>query len=313
MRRIAGLVFAFVLAYAAAVGGWQLARAQIGLGNIPFAVGFTYKGPIDATTTALACYSVRACTSAIAGSATVIVNLRRSSDSEKCDFGTTASGGIGLSKNCTGSDNGETPTTFANGGTLFVAIWYDQSGNNYYLAQTTTGDQPTFTLSCIGSLPCVTFGGTGFYMLSSTIATDAQPVTSALVAERNSHFTTYGEPFGNNNGSNISITYNDAANGIVLYSGTLSSAVTVADSTLHSMSFVWNGSSSIANIDGTETTGLSVGTGGTSTYAIMGASASQGFYGFSAEGIIWASGLSSTNRTNYCHNARLYFGTGGSC
>lgn len=273
----------------------------------------SYSGPVDATTTALACYSLRACTKAVALAGTAVVNLRRSTDNETCDFGTNRNGFIGLSTNCSGSDNGETATAFKNGGTLYIAKWYDQSGNAYHLLQSTAANQPTFTLSGIGSLPCATFGGNGFYMVSSTIAADAQPITSALVAERTSAFTTYGEPFNNNNGSNISITYNDAANGIVLYSGTLSGAVTVSDSTLHSMSFVWNGSSSIANIDGTETTGISVGTSGTSTASQMGTASSQGFTGISAEAIIWASGLSSGNRTNYCHNARLYFGTSGSC
>lgn len=270
--------------------------------------GAAYVGPVDATTTALACYSVRACTKSFALAGTAAVNFRRSTDNETCDFGTTRAGNLGLSKNCSGSDNGETASTFANGGTLSYVNWYDQSGNGYTVTQATAADQPTATLSCIGSAPCATFGGTGIYLESSTIATDAQPVTSGLVAKRTSAFTAYGEPFNNNNGSNVSITYNDAANGIVLYSGTLSSAVTVSDSTLHSMSFVWNGSSSIANIDGTETTGLSVGTGGTSSYVLMG-STSQGFTGISAEAIIWASGLSSTNRANYHTNAKAYFGT----
>lgn len=277
--------------------------------------GSAYSGPIDATTTAESCNSLRACSEAVALAGTAIVNLRRSTDNETCDFGTNRNGFLGLSKNCSGSDNGETATTFENGGSLFETDRYDQTGNGYNMANSTAATQAAFTISCLNGLPCDVFTyATSQFLVSSSFATLAQQYTFGAVAERTSNTTSYQKILASDSGTDATLGFNDTANTVFMYGGAVVATASATDSALHTFSAVFNGSSSIMNVDGTETTGLNTGTDSTGTnIAISENLSGQPLGGKTGEQIIWASGLSSTNRTNYCHNARLAFGSGGSC
>ncbi|GGA84703.1 T9SS type A sorting domain-containing protein [Puia dinghuensis] len=81
------------------------------------------------TATALVAFSVRQLSSAYAGKC---INVRRSSDNTTKDIGFTAAGDLDTA----------TLKTFVGGGTGYVTIWYDQSGNGYNATQTTAANQP---------------------------------------------------------------------------------------------------------------------------------------------------------------------------
>lgn len=104
------------------------------------------------TYTAKAAYALRRLSSAYAGKC---LRVRRSSDNTEQDIDFDGSGIIDWSA----------ATTFASGGNLFVAKWYDQSGNSLDLVQATSGNQPqldltnhkiSFTASSSQNLVCST-------------------------------------------------------------------------------------------------------------------------------------------------------------
>lgn len=84
---------------------------------------------LDTYSGATAAYSLRKLSSTYTGNA---IRIRRSSDSTSLDIGFTANGGLDTTS----------VLSFIAGGTAFVSIIYDQSGNGNHATQTTASSQP---------------------------------------------------------------------------------------------------------------------------------------------------------------------------
>jgi hypothetical protein len=111
-------------------------------------------------------------------------------------------------------------------------------------------------------------------------------------------------------GNRIGLTSANTWRAIGGTSGTLNA--TANDAAWHAGQFVVNGASSVINIDGTETTGTVTGNTAAGapifTTAVSGQTVNHGEGGF-----IDNVAISSSVRTNLCHNQYLYWGTVTSC
>ena len=101
-----------------------------------------YEGPLDLVPGAVVAYSVRALSASLLGQN--IFRLRRTSDDAEMDFAADAT-------------TGEAPvasiTTFLGGNEGRIVTWYDQSGNNSHLTQSTKSVQPVYNSSGPNSKP----------------------------------------------------------------------------------------------------------------------------------------------------------------
>lgn len=114
--------------------------------NSQSGVGFT--GLLDDYPDAAAAYSVRRLSSTYSGA---LIEVRRSSDNTVQDIGYDSDGDLDTAA----------LLSFVGAGDGFVRTWYDQSGNNKNLTQTTTSNQPILvnsgTLEQQNTLPAVRF------------------------------------------------------------------------------------------------------------------------------------------------------------
>jgi hypothetical protein len=280
----------------------------------------SFTGVGDVVSGAQAWYGLRAYNAAYATANGKLVNLTRASDSATCDILANAStGGFGVTANCTGSGtNGVSASSFCNATTCTANTLYDQSGANNCSAapcpatQATVASQPTLSLSCQNSLPCLTFNGTSTILNATSGGTGSQPFTVAAVAERTGAFTSAGQIFLSDS-SQSGIGFTSSANTVAAFAGSNATA-TASDSAAHSLIGVINNTTTNVVVDGTNTTG----TASTNLWALttcIGAQCGGSFFmtGDFMEGGLWPSGFTSTQYGNVCHNQRLYWGTGGTC
>src|SRR5262249_36067713 len=149
--------------------------------NIPFGLDDFYEGPGDIVSGAFGWWGLRAYNFATIGNS--CIRLRRSSDNAEQDFVTLSpSGALDVAS----------ISSFKGAANLFVSKTYDQTGNGRDLAQSTAANQPTFTLSGLGSLPIMSgslgssteLTGNGIWTL-----TQAQPMTYSHISRTTGNFT----------------------------------------------------------------------------------------------------------------------------
>jgi hypothetical protein len=205
----------------------------------------------------------------------------------------------------------------------FISKLYDQvaggaCAGSCDVVQATAGSQPKLLLTTCGAgglLPCI-HGClvSGCSLTSAANTTPATGVGSAAAVGGRFIGTGSGAQYIGNNGllgPAAHVGTRGAAQmglcGVTCVNGTASDAV------LHSFNGVTNGASSVANVDGTETTGtVTNNTGAAQLQYASRNPANTSVYsnegGFS-DNVAWTSG----QRTSICHNMRLYWGTAGSC
>lgn len=193
---------------------------------------------------------------------------------------------------------------------------YDQSGLNSCngslapcdLTQATNANRPTYTLNCIGSLPCITFSGSPV-VLSSTTPTAAisQIFTISQVSERTGSFTTQMEVI--NDASCIGTFYANTTNSAAIFANTSVVSAIAFDSTFHAIQSVFNAASSTINVDNSSTSPGNPGSVGISSFLLSMGGGSCGFLtGSIAEGGIWAGGFTSGQQTSMNSNQHAYWG-----
>lgn len=115
----------------------------------------SFTGLLDTYANAQAAYSLRRLSSNYTGSA---IQVRRSSNNDVLDIGFTSTGALDTAA----------LLTFCGNGDGFVKIWYDQSGSNRYVQQSSTGAQPKIVSSgsviLENSKPAVLFDGSNDYL-----------------------------------------------------------------------------------------------------------------------------------------------------
>jgi hypothetical protein len=269
----------------------------------------TYTGPGDVVSGASIYVGLTAYNGAQAAAGTQkMVNLRNTATGEACDVLVASNGSLGLTANCSGSSSGEAAATFCaqSGGPCATVTGYDEAnGNN--ITQGTTADQPPLTFSSIGSLPAWTPTGTQF-LTGSLASAPAQPYTMVTVLQQAS--ATSQKCYVNT--ANCAPTISHAASTNTDFINASSNAnFTASDGVLHVIICVFNGASSVCNVDGTETTlspGTSVAAGNFSLMAGTG-----GFGGMSGQmtlGALWPLGFSPTQRTQMCQKLQAIYGAG---
>ncbi len=135
------------------------------------ATGVSYTGPGDLVAGWSAWWGLRAFSAATIG--TNCIKLRRDSDQAVLDFVTLANGSLDVAS----------IATWKGAANLFVDTLYDQSGNGRNVGNTTAGDQPSFTLSGLGSRPIMTDVSTdALIQTAGPTVTQAQPFSVSAVA-----------------------------------------------------------------------------------------------------------------------------------
>jgi hypothetical protein len=185
----------------------------------------------------------------------------------------------------------------------FISKNYDQSGNSKDSAQATAANQPKLLLTCIGSLPCLSYGGAQW--TSATITAVSQPFTFITVAERMGGFTSVMRTMD----ASQLFGYFSSTNTIYLGCGSNATA-TASDSVLHALVGVCNGASSVIAIDGSSNT-VSAGASATNTALALGAisGGSSPLTGFATELGLWPIAFNSTQIGNMHTNQAAYYGT----
>lgn len=114
MRRFLLVASACALCHGAFADMLGPPPASLNKAVVPSVVAPSYTGPLDVVASATACFSLKACSAAIAAAGTQkLINIERIVDGHKCDVIVATSGNIGLTANCTtGGDNGSTVAAF---------------------------------------------------------------------------------------------------------------------------------------------------------------------------------------------------------
>lgn len=114
------------------------------------------------------------------------LQLRRSTDSVIADFYADASGNLGTALGATGTSY----SSWKGGATTYVVTWYDQSGTNNNMIQSTTSAQPIYSI--INGFGTLTFNGTSSYLntstYSATLNTQSFTIISSATNLSNSAF-----------------------------------------------------------------------------------------------------------------------------
>lgn len=239
------LLLAFILMLASPANA-QLTATGVGGGFGP-AAGGTYTGPGDII--AFSSYwGLRAYSNATIGNN--VIRLRESGGNTEQDFVSIAGGGLDLAA----------IATFKGANNLFVVTWYDQVGSNN-VTQSTTGLQPAFTLSGLGSLPIVAFTRSSNTRLvrANAAATISQPATFySVVRNTDSTGGFYGSTWLGVGNSNATMgTGFNTGNAFVLEHEAINN-IQVSNSlnNWHTVQALFNGASSaIVSNAGTPATG----------------------------------------------------------
>jgi hypothetical protein len=193
--------------------------------------------------------------------------------------------------------------------TIKVAKLYDQTGNGRHFTQATLASMPNLTVSGLNGLPVLNFPGSGFAVSTSATITLSQPFTYSAV---------YIRPGSANSGifgANNAFAYLGAqsANTLKMQAGA-DANVTAADNAWHGVHAFFSGTSSLANVDGTETSvnpftnGLSgslLQFGRTNAIELTGSIAEGGMYSAAATNASQRGALFANQNSSYGYSGKL--------
>lgn len=179
-------------------------------------------------------------------------------------YQTTTTGTIGTTVNFTGPTGLGVVTI--TGGTLSICLigkFYDQTGGGAVATQTTAGNMAILGINGGPSAGAVTasFGGGQSYSATVTALTP-QPLSGSAVVERTGNFAAFAAwiDFAANGAGDTGMLFDSGANTVTIYAGSVPPPVTAADNAFHAMQALFNTTTSSIFLDGSSTTGLSVGT-----------------------------------------------------
>jgi hypothetical protein len=290
-----GLCIALLLALPSA------AQAQFTSLQWKPAVAPAYTGPGDIVSGASMWWGLRAYSSATHG--TKAVNLRNGGVC--ADVNSDASTGAvpnAPTINGAACDNAGHPCT--------VKTLYDQSGNGNDITQATTSQQPSFSISCLGSLPCMKFArSANTTLLDATSTVVNQGFTLVAAAERTGSTTSQSNFIGSS--SLGGYYFMDSANSVAVYAGSFTSNVTANDNTWHALqSFVittGSGNPTIT-VDGVVSNPTSPGSGNLTAGAGLSSDTAKHCDCSMTEGGVWPSDFSSGNKTSMNSNIHTFWG-----
>jgi len=281
-----------------------------------FTLVISYQGPLDIVSGATFCYSLRACSAALAASNTNIADIVDTATGvATCTIKAKTNGDADLtSLLCVG--NTVSVTTFCtvtHAAGCSITKFYDQTGNNATGSiQTTLASMPPLVLSATStSKPAAATNGTT-QRTNFSITSMSQPFTLSVVAKRAASFTTQqGIIAGANGSGNSFIDYKGTAATIDLFCGSADTSTAALDSVFIAIQGVCNGASSTVKINSNAPN--TVATAGTSSSGINFDFGSDQFVQFlngdAAEAIGWPSAVSTGNQSAISTNQQTYWGT----
>lgn len=270
-------------------------RGRIGISFPGGPVG--YQGPGNVVSGALVWGGLRAYSAATIGANAI--RIKRASDSTEQDFITLADGSLDVAS----------IATFLAATTGQVRKLYDQTGNGKHFDVVGGGafDPADFLLADLGSLPVISKTFNGPAAISTTASfTQSQPFTISGVVNQTTDIggtTKILRENGNPtwlaiNATRLFMLDNNGGATLVTASSSL------ADATWHAVAGVYNGGSSKAGINGTVTTGGSIGSGAMSGTLDLLADITAKL----TEIGVWPSAFDNTQISNMSTNQRAYWG-----
>jgi hypothetical protein len=227
----------------------------------------TYTGPGDIVAFT-AWGGARAYNRAVTCSGTRMLQVRKAATSEICDVLTALNGGPGLTAACTGASSGQTLAAWCGitSQACRVVKQYDQTGNTACggnacdWVQATAGEQPYIAGTLTGSSMEIFFSSTPKSLKVVNNYTPSNAKMSMMVVAQRTSNALLGYPLKDVGSGNFIRFKNLAAHTWELVGGSAGTiTATAGDSHYHSGIGVINGSSSVLNIDATETTGTVTG------------------------------------------------------
>lgn len=234
-------------------------HAQVGFGGIipgPGTVhsagGGGYTGPGDLNSGWALWWGARAYNASQASAGANAFQLCTASDAACTNIRVTSTGGLNSSDLTTSGCSGISTCT--------VKIKYDQSGNGRDLTQNTIGSRDTFDPAANGGKGQFVTGSASHYVTAGTY-TRSQPFVMSVVAQRVGGTGERQELLDYNN-QGVRIKFNGGTANQVAYTSGSNVNATASDSAFHSLTALFNGSSSITSVDSTVSTGQVLGSNG---------------------------------------------------
>lgn len=285
------LIFAAVTLCLIATGAnsyWQ-SRTQSSI-----AVAASYQGPGDVVSFTW-WGGFRAYSAATAG--TKAVRIVRASDSTETDINTLANGTF----------DAASATSFCASTTCKVVTVYDKVGTND-ATQANNVTRPALTSNALGTSYCMSFtSASGNILQTASTYTQSQPFELLAIAKQT--LAPDGGIISVDSGFSGALLNVTAASNLQVYAGTgLLLAETI--NTFHAFQGLFAGGSSVANVDGAETTG-NAGAQGTSAVLTLGASGTGSQFSdhVICEGGFIAGTVSAPNRGSLNTNMHSAYGS----
>lgn len=268
-----------------------------------------YTGPGDVVASPFALYALRAATSATRGNK--LVNVCIPADVACADLSSDATTGLLVISTIGGSSCSIVTCT--------IKTWYDISGSTHCntgpcdFTNATIANRPVLTTSCIGSLPCATWGSTAFLSIVGgfTIDVTAQPLTITALINPTSLAADAAVWGLNNGGTGIFYSMQSSGTTIAVNAGSSATGETLTVGTWAKSLVVFNGASSTIAVNAQTPASVNTGTTGipASAASKLGSNTfSTGMAATSLEFAIWSSALNSTQYNALIANQGTYCG-----
>jgi hypothetical protein len=114
------------------------------------------------------------------------LQLRRSPDNVTADFYADASGNLGTALGATGTSY----SSWKGAATTFVVTWYDQSGINNNMIQSTTANQPIYSI--INGFGTLTFNGSTAFLNTSAYSATLNTPSFTIISSATSTSSAFG-------------------------------------------------------------------------------------------------------------------------
>lgn len=190
---------------------------------------------------------------------------------------------------------------------LYITTRYDQTGNGNNFVQATAANQAILLpTGSPNGLPRVTYSGNQWELMGGLSAPEPFTISSVAITTD----STNTPIFGFSNQFNIQFRFN-GSNTFYIYDAGLFISATCVDGSWHALQGVYNGGSSIANVDGTGTSGTLTGNALGSSFSIGAAFTTVPVVplnGSINEFGIWPVAFSAGNNTAMSANQHTYWG-----
>jgi hypothetical protein len=284
-------------------------------GVLPSGGGGGFVGPGDIVTSgALAFWGLRAFSAAKATSAVNCIDIVDIGSANGSTLAVQANGDLNVTAIASGTLAGSSLATWISAhGTPFVHKIYDQVGNLDVTSTISTG--ATLVQNLYGTRPGIQTSG-GVKYLSTNTLTQAQPYTLTSVSKRTSATSGNDGILGTASPFPLLIGYYSVANTLEMFGGTTNGQVNPATEGVgHAVQWLFNGASSLANVDGTDIAASPNPGSSTITASVIGLFERAGgaFAGGDIEEVGMWSGLTPSGGANgYLQlqaNQKAYWGT----